>query len=815
MIGFLHDLRAAVRGLRAKPSFVSIALVTLAVSLGAAAAMFSVVHAYLFSTLPYPQAQQLALIWQTFDPADGGQVDDQVPLSNGAYSELRQTPVNFAGIAAFLSDFANVTAADEPRRLHVLAVTEEFFSLLGVRAAHGRTLGPQDALPEASRVMVISYGLWQGQYGGDPDVLGQFLATSGRQYEIVGVLPAGFRFTESLVSSDPSLSQPVDAWTTLRFSEQAATQRGRHNLRVIGRLRGDVGLQAAEQQIAEYARWAAQQYPDTDQAYGMRVVALREQLFGHLRPALLSLWAATGFVLLIACANLATLLLAQGQAAQRAVAIRRALGASRWRIARQAMLESLVVALAGGLLALLVAYAAVRLTLAASPIGVFHNYPPEIAATVAVVTLVAALAAGLLFGLLPALRASSTNMVGVLRQGTASLSRRARWVFLLLVAAQVALSITLLIGSALSAKSFLRLMRADLGFDLERVVTFDLYLPFTEYRSSDRRTAFLHELLREVEALPGVESAGVNFGLPLSGVDPSNGFEIDGQPPPAEGVVQSANLGFVSPRYFEAMGIPIVRGRAFLESDTAQASAVAVIDERMAERYFAGSDPLGRQLRIGGSDTLTIVGVVGAVRRGPFENSGLPDIYQPAAQRSYRATSVAIKTRLENPTDLSGPLHDVVRRLDPQLPISDLSTLQASYRQAIAPQRFSLALISAFAALALFLTLVGTYGVLSFLSRLRRREAGVRLALGAQPKQVFGLVLRQGLGASLTGAVLGIALAVALRQGFASLVHDVGTFDPLLFAAVPLLVVVLTCVIYLIPARSLSRVEPSQSLRDT
>ncbi len=810
-MAIFEDLLFILRRFRHSTLFLLVTLATLGVSMGASTTMFTVVNAFLLSSLPYQDAGRLVMIWNRTSEVSKEKSDSDLPLSPGAVSDLRANSRSFEQIASFFTEWVNVSEPDGVDRVQALFVTGEFFPLLRRKAAIGRTLGPEDERENAPPVVAISHGYWQRRFGSDPRVAGRTIEFGGQVREVVGVLPEDFHFSESLVASDPSLSRPVDIWAPYSLGS-SAHERGFHYLNTVGRLRPGSTLEAARKEIDAYARAAAAQYPDTDKRYGLKVVTLRDQIFGPLRPVLLTLWAATGFVLLIAGANMATLLIARAQTGRRNTAVRLALGASRWRIAGESLAESGGLALAGGLLSLGVAFVMIRLLTFLHPVNVFQTYPPRIDLQVVVFTLGVALVAGLLFGGMPAFWTSRIDVAKGLGEGGARLTSRSRWVFSVLVISQIALATTLLIGMGLSLKSFRGLLHADLGVDLKNVLTLDLVLPRSQYRDESRKAAFFRDLLERTRALPGVESVGMNYALPFSGVDPSNGLEIEGRTF-AKHEEPSANLGFVNPDYFKTLGIPLLRGRFFLPSDTSKAPLVAIIDERLVEQQFGSRDPLGRRISIASDDKLTIVGVVGAVQQDAFEKVARPYVYLPYQQRSYMFTSFAIKTRLENPRSLAPAVRALVSHLDKNVPVSNVSTLRDAYRSGIAPQRFSLLLISVFAGVSLFLMQVGTYGAMAYLARQRYREAGIRMVLGAEPVQVFGLVFRQGLALSLVGTAIGLGLAIAAGKVMANLVYGIETQDGLVFSIVSATTLLAAFVAYFSPARTLSRVDPSGSLQ--
>jgi predicted permease len=797
--------------LRRDGVFVFVVIGSLALTLGAATTMFTVLHAFLLSSLPYRNAERLMMIWQHPEQASEGGVDQALPLSPGAYSDLVRRGRSFEQLSAFFSEAVNATESGEVNRLHALFVTGELFPMLGVRAAIGRTLGTGDVRPDAAPAVAISHEFWQRQFGGDPGILDRTLDFGGRTREIVGVLPAGFRFSESLVASDPALSKPIDLWAPLNV-EDKANERGFHYLTTIASLSPGVSLETAREELEAYAAVAAEQFPDTDAGYGLSALSLRDQIFGSLRPALLTLGAATLILVLIACVNLATVLLARMYKKRRDTAVRLALGADRPRIVREWLSQSVALSLAGGAVSLCVAFVAIRVLTGLQPVEVFRSYPPRIGPEVILFTFGASLTAGLLFGTMPALLASRTDFPTAMRAGTTRLTGRSRLAFSTLVAAQISLSTALLIGMGLSFKSFQSLLHSDLGIDLENVVTFDLFLPRSKYRDTALKVEFLGELLDRIRGLPSVEAVGMNYALPFSGVNPSNRFEIEGRES-REGEILSANLGLVNAGYFQTLGIPLLRGRMFLPGDVGDSTPVAIIDEGLARRYLDGRDPIGRRISIASNLWLTIVGVVGAVQHEALGDEARPYVYLPYQQRSYLFTSIAVKSRLEDPTSLSQPLRRLVSDLDEALPISNLSTLQNAYRKAISPQRFSLALISVLAGVSFFLTVIGVYGVMAFLVRQREQEAGIRITLGASPQQVVGLVVRQGLAVSLAGTAIGLAIAVAAGRVLENLAYGVETLDPIVFSMVAAIALVGAALAYYPAARALSKVEPSTLLR--
>lgn len=804
-----------LRRLAHRPAFVTVVLATLAVSLGAAATMFTVVHAFLLSSLPLEEADRLVMIWNEPLQGTAEELEPELPLSPGAFTDLREASESFERLAAFFPEAVTLTGPEKAgaRRVQAWFVTEGFFDLLGVEAAVGRALAPDDARPEAPAVVVLGHDLWQRQFAGDREILHRTLEFGGRTHQIVGVLPEEFHFAESLVASNPALSRPVDLWVPFSLGARAH-ERGFHYLTTLGRLEPGVSVQAARDEMDAYALRAGEEHPDTDGSYGLAVIPLHEQVFGALSPVLWTLLTATLFLLLIACINLAALRLARVLEGEQNLAVRLALGASRSRILLESLVGSTGLALAGGALALGWAFVAIRGLTALNPVPVFRSYPPQLDLEVVLFTLGLSLIAGLGFGLLPAIRASRTGLAKTLGAGGGRLTSGSRLVFSALVAAQIALTTTLLIGMGLSFKSFHGLLHADLGVRPAGVVTFDVFLPRSHYRDPTRKVGFFRELLDRMASLPDVEAVGMNYALPFSGVNPSNGFEIEGRPR-RPGEEPSANLGLVNPGYFDTLGIPLLHGRTFRRSDTAEAPPVAIVDERMVQQHFRGEEPLGRRISIASDEKATIIGVVGAVRQDAFKNVARPYVYLPYPQRSYLFTKLAVRTDLEEPFDLTQSLRGAARELDAGVPLSNFSTLEKDYARALAPHRFSLLLISLFAGLSLFLTVVGIYSVMAFLVRQRTREAGIRMALGAAPRQIFGLIFQHGLALSLAGTLIGLILALAAGRALATLAYGIEPYDALVFSVVPAVTLLAAFAAYYPPARSLSRVEPNKSLRST
>lgn len=800
----------ALRRLRRNMPSTLLASSALAIGLGAAATMSTIVDSFLLSALPYADSDRLVMIWNYRPEAPGQDAVTELPLSPGVFVDLWEGSSSFERLAAFLPESVTLREPEEASRAHSLLVTGEFFRLLGRDAAIGRVLGPRDARPGAPPAVVISHAFWQNRFGGADSVLGEHLHFGGRAHRIVGVMGPDFRFTEGLVDS-PGLSKQVDLWVPFDPTSHRDV-RGFHYLTTIGLLEENRTLSAAREELASYSATAARTFPDTDGQYRLELIPLREQLFGHLRPALWTLWGVALLILVIACANVSTLLLARQELDRGATSLRLALGATRYRIFGESLLESLVLGLIAWPVALGVGSASVTWLSLMSPAQVFQNYPPRIDGRTALVALALSLGAGFLCGCWPALRASRADTRANLVREASRLTRRSRRSFWLLVATQLALATVLLVGVGLAFRSFHSLVHMDMGIRAGNLVTFDLHLPHSPYRDTSQKTAFLSQLLERLEALPGAEAVAMNYALPLSGVNASNGFRLEGRAVEGEETL-SANLGLVNSGYFEALGIPLLDGRMFDARDTAEAPKVAIVDQRMVRRHFSGIDPLGQQIRIAGEEPRTIVGVAGAIQQTPLEQASRPNVYLPYQQLSYMFTRIAVRTSLEEPLDLVPAIRRTVRALDDTVPVGEWTTFADSFREALAPQRLNLLLMSVFAGTAMFLAMVGVYGVMTFLMRQRRAEAGIRLAVGAAPKHVLALVLKQGLALSSAGTLLGVSLAVGGWQVLTHLAHGAAPLDYLVLSLAPLVILVASFISYAPPALRLSRVDPAKSLR--
>ncbi len=816
----LQDFRYGMRMLLRKPGFTAVAIIALALGIGASTSIFSVINTVLLKPLPYEDPQQIVMVWQTSQQAAKVLGTARLPATYADFYDWRDQNSLFESLAALDSWLVNLTGQDEPQKLNGVRATPDLFSLLRTKPLIGRTFLPEEERPGSDRVVMLSYGLWQQRFGADPTVIGRSITLNDASFTIVGVLPDDFRFTEG--SNLPRVfkfAARADIWTPLVQTEARVKNRGNHNLAVVGRLKPGVTTEQAQAEMQTIARRIAEGYGGKPDESGTEVVSLREQIAGDIRPALFVLMGAVIFVLLIACANVAGLLLVRASARYKELAVRTALGASRARLIRQLLTESVILAFIGGGTGVLLALWGTDLLVSLSPETISHIAPEGIDFRVLAFALTASLATGIVFGLVPALASSKPNLNEMLKEGgrgtTDSRSRTRN----ALVVAEIALALVLLVGAGLLIKSFAQLMRVDPGFNPEGVALMDVSLPYARYGEDSKRAEFFRQAVDRIKSLPDVESVGINYSLPLSGADASNAFVIEGQPPLADGEWQSANLGTISPDYFRTLEIPLMRGREFTDQDGLGSQPVAIVDEAMVRRYFAhffgGDDPIGKRLRVGGREWLTVVGVVGSVKSESLEDESRPYIYVPYAQRSsfWPSTTIAMRSRTGETTGLVAAAKREINAIDKDQPVSNVTTLAELYNRAAAPQRFSMALLSLFAGVALVLAGVGLYGVMAYSVSQRTHEIGIRMALGAQKSHVFSLVVRQAVSVALIGISAGLVAALLLTRLMSSLLFGVSATDPVVYIAISLLLVAVVLLASYIPARRAMKVDPMTALR--
>jgi putative ABC transport system permease protein len=799
-----QDIRYGGRVLLKTPLFTAVALLVIALGVGANTAIFSVVNAVLLRPLHFESPEQLVRVFGTNPQRNSF----SRPYSYLNFSDLRSQNGSLEGLAAFSGTSAALSGTDAPEQITGVLASGDIFRVLKTKPMLGRLLAPEDEKAGGAPVAVISHGLWQRRFGSDPNVVGRQIKLDGKEREIVGVTPADFRFE--------FVTDAADFWTPINPQADGFQSRGAIFLELIGRLKPGVSIEQAQADMQGVMGRLQQAYPNPNAGIGIRLSGAREELVGDLRPTLLVLLGAVGFVLLIACANVANLLLARAAGRGREIAVRVALGASRARIVRQLLTESLLLACAGGLLGLLLAVWGVDLLSSFIPQDVPRFDQTNLDLPVLGFTLGASLLTGILFGLAPAVHSARLDMNDSLKEGGrgATEGRGRNRVHSLLVVTEVALSLVLLIGAGLLVRSFIKLRNTDPGFDPRNTLTASLSLAPVRYAKDEQVNQFYDQLIERVRALPGVEAVGAVAPLPLSGNGMSYSFIITDRPEPPPGQGLSASARFVTPGYFRAMGIPLRRGRLFTEQDRADAPAVLVVNDAFARRYFSGEEVLGKRLRLGfGRLEGEIVGVVGDVRGNSLSTPGIPEYYIPQSHAASGDMSLVVRTSTTDPAALTPAVRDVVRQMDKDQPLYEVRTMGALVSRSMARQRFSTTLIGVFAALALALAAVGIFSVMSYSVAQRRHEIGIRMALGAQSRDILRMVLGRGMTLTLVGVGLGLAASYGLTRLMSSLLFGVSATDPLTFGGVAVLLASVALLACYAPARRATKVDPMVALR--
>ena len=807
MESLLQDVRYSIRALIAKPGFAAVAVITLALGIGANTAIFSVVNSVLIRQLPYDEADRIMSIGPVFQ--DKGQGPGYNSYPN--FADWRDQNRTIDQMAAYRSRGVVLTGGGEAERISGARVSSNFFSTLRVQPLLGRTFTADEEKPGSPHTVVLSYELWQRRAGGDPRILEQPVTLDGRSYAVIGVLPEGFEF--------PLLGK-TDVWTSVSLDGQSLQERGAQMYGVIGRLKPDVAREQAQADILTIVGQLAAQYPEQNKEIPVAVVGLQEQLVEAVRPALLILLGAVGFVLLIACANVANLLLVRASLREKEIAIRAALGASRARLVRQLLTESLLLAVAGAAVGLLLAMWGIDLLVAAGPDNIPRLDEIRIDGHALLFTICVTMLTGLTFGLAPALEASKLDLNQSLKEGARSSSASASRGRLrkALVVAEVALALVLLVGAGLLIKSFYRLQQVDPGFNPEGVLTLKVSLPAARYSEDDRITAFYDEALNRIKELPGVESAASVSFSPLSNTTFYLGFTAEGWPPRNPSELPSAQFRMASPDYFAVMQIPINRGRGFTEEDRKQSSPVAVINAEMAQRHFAGEDPVGKRLSLrvalgeGEPAWREIVGVVGDVKHFGLDAEVRPEIYVPYAQQPTSAMTMVVRAAVD-PAGLTGAVRDEIKAIDKDLPVHSVATLESYVDRSVARRRFSTVLLMAFGVIALALAAIGVYGVMSYTVAERTREIGIRVALGAGRRDILKLVVGQASVLLIAGLAAGLAGAFALTRVMEELLFGVSATDTVIFLTVPVALAAIALFASYIPALRATKVDPMIALR--
>ena len=800
-----QDMRYGVRTLVKSPAFTVVAVLSLALGIGANTAIFSVVNGILLRPLPYPEAERVVAVWHT-PPQDSFPGMKRFSVSPGNYLDWKEQSRAFEQMAVYGYAGFNLSAGSEPVPVTGAAVSSDFFSVLRTQALRGRTFAPDEEQIGRDQVVILGHGLWQRSFGADPNLVGRTVNLDSRAYTVVGIMPPGFEFPAE-----------AEMWVPLAWTAEDRQLREIHDYLVVGRLKQDATLGQAQAELSTISVRLEQQYPEANKGWGAVVIPLQEDLVGDVRPALLVLFSAVGFVLLIACANVANLMLARGANRGKEIALRIALGATRGRIVRQLLSESVLLAVVGGLLGLLLAGWGAQVLVQLSAGSLPNSEEVGVDAWALGFTLLVSLVAGVLAGVAPALQFSKNELAETLKQGTGrsaagSVRQRTRKA---LVVCEVALSLILLVGAGLMIRSFWKLQNVDPGFDVSNTLTLSVGLPSTRYPEPQQQLAFHDRVLEEIRSLPGIVAAGSTTTIPLTGGGSKQPFTVEGRPAPPVSEQPLVQTRYVSPDYFRAMGIPLKQGRPIEERDREGAPQVVVISEAMARRFWPGENPVGKRLTASFHEKLgprEIVGVVGDVKSNGLDEEAASTMYLPFRQ-SPRPWITFVARTATDPRDFFKPLSKAVYAVDSGQALSSMRTMERVLTESLSGRRFNVRLLMTFAGLALALAAVGVYGVMNYSVMLRRRELGIRIALGARGLDVLRLVLGQGLALTLVGVGVGIAGAYALTRLMESLLYGVTATDFLTYCSVSGVIVLVGLLASFLPARRATKVDPMIALR--
>ena len=793
----LKDLRYALRMLRRRPGFTAVAVLTLALGIGGNTAIFSVVNAVLLRALPYPDAGRLVSVYESLPQGGTGSVSVPNLMDWRAQSDA------FTGLAAYQYGDFNLREEQQPVRAVGATVTANFFDVLGATPQYGRGFLEGEDKAGGERVVILSDRLWRRSYGADPGLVGQDLLLGGEKYQVIGVMPPEVQF--------PSAS--VELWVPLVFNERQLASRGSHAFLVLGRIKPGVSFEQAQEQMSTIGRVLEQQHPAQQQDRGVTLARVEEEVVQGVRPALLMLLGAVGFVLLIACTNVANLLLARAASRRKEVAIRSALGAGRWRLVRQFLTESVLLALLGGAAGLLLArWALQALTSLASG---FLSRPGEVGLDWKVLAFTGGLSVltGIVAGLAPALHVSRADVQETLKEsGNAGSSSRGTWLRSGLAVAEVAAALVLLVGAGLLVKSFVRIQQVETGLRPEGVLTMRVSLPASRYDTNEKTALFYREVLERVSGLPGVQAAGVINMLPLQRFGSNGEIQVEGRDVLPPGRVPLTEYRLASAGYFKTLGIPLLSGRVFEPSDEAAGVRSVVVSRELVRVFFPDGDALGKRVRGGGGDWWTIVGVVGDVRQSGLTQPSRPELYYPYTAGRPDGMTLVVRAA-GDPSELTAAVRREVQAVDPNQPVYNVGTMEDVIKRSISTLRLNMTLLAIFAGLATLLAVVGIYSVMSYLVTQHTREIGIRMALGAQPGSILKLVLGQGLALTLVGVGVGALVAFGLTHLMTRFLYEVSGNDPLTYVTVSLLLTLVALVACYIPARRATKVDPLVALR--
>ena len=805
----LHDIRYAIRLCLRTPGFTTVAVLALALGIGANTAIFTIVNAVLLDRLPFRDPDRIVVLWEEGAHRPGR----SNVLGPSQFLRWGDRATSFEATAGLADTRANLTSDGAPEEVIVQNVTGAFFPILGVPPLVGRTFSDAENSDPASSVVILGYDLWQRRFGGDPAIVGRAIQLNSRPQTVVGVMPHGFR----LFLKEGSLAgKPSDLWAPYVLPAGARDFGGRY-MEAIGRLKRGVSRAQAEIELKTIAAALAVETPQRNTNWTAQVHLLHDEVSGEYRRSLIILAGAVAFVLLIACANVANLLLSRGAVRQREIAIRSALGAPRFRVIRQLLTESVVLALLGGVVGLLIAVWGVRVLLALSPVDLTMAGDVRLSYPVLGFTAAASLVTALASGLAPAFEGSRTDVQETLKDGTRQAGggvrhRRLRQAF---VISEIALAVVLLVGAGLLLRSFSSLRRVDPGYSTANVLTMRLQLPGAKYRDDGQRIRFFKDATSRIQQLPGVQSVGTISYLPLTGLGAGTSFTIAGEPPPPPGQDHVTNVSVCDNGFFRTMNVPLLRGRLFTEREMLERSNVVVVSESLARTYFPHDDPIGKRLGIYMTDPIVpteVIGVVGDIRFQDLTADPKPTTYWPHPQLAYSSMTLTIRAGAD-PLPLAPVVERAIRTLDADQPVSDVRTMRQWVAKSLAQARFNSLLLTIFASVALLLAAIGIYGVMSYSVSLRTAEIGIRLAIGADPRDILMMIVANALRLTGLGLAIGVVLALALSRTVTSLLYETTGTDPITFAAVLATLGGVALAASYLPARRAARIPPVDALR--
>jgi putative ABC transport system permease protein len=798
-----RDVRTGVRALVHSRVFTAVTVLSLALGIGANTAIFSVVNGLLLRPLPYPESERIVDVWHT-PPQQSFPGLDRFSVSPANYLDWKAQSRVFEQMAVYGYAGLSLSTSNDPLPLIGATVSSDFFSVLHSNAMQGRTFTPDEEQPGRDQVVVIGHGLWQRAFGANPNIIGQTVTLNSRSFTVVGIMPAGFEFPRE-----------ADLWVPLAWDDKERQTRSIHDYLVIARLKQNISLAQAQAEMSTISSRLEQQYPEADKGWGAVVIPIREDLVGDIRTALLVLFFAVGFVLLIACANVANLMLARGANRQKEMAVRIALGAGRSRLVRQLLTESVLLAVTGGVLGLLLAVWGSRMLVRLGSLPNSSDVGIDIWALG--FTLLVSFAAGIVIGIVPALQFTRASLSETLKQGSgrtggSPIKQHTRKA---LVISEVALSLVLLIGAGLMIRSFWKLQNVDPGFDTSNALTMSVMLTPIRYSEPHQQLAFFDRAIEQIRAVPGVVSVGATTTIPLAGGGSTQPFSVEGRPTGAIAEQPMAQTRYISPDYFRAIGIPLRQGRVFSDQDRDNSVPVVIISEAMARRFWPGENPIGKRLTPSfhlEQGAREIVGIVGDVKTSGLDVDASAMMYLPFKQSPRPFISFVVRTA-SNPESLIQPVSKAIYSIDKEQALTDVQTMEQVLLKSLSGRRFNMTLLLAFAGVALVLAAVGVYGVMNYTVTLRRRELGIRMALGAEATDVLRLVLGQGLTLTLIGVAAGLISAYALTRLMASLLYGVTATDYLTFASVSAVLIAVGLAASYVPARRATKVNPTIALR--